>query len=172
MTSEAPLDLSMDALDLSKKRRPESPEGEKEIVNRRAPNPGAVQQQATHLGVDLGLPAFYNPPAGFSYPAFLPPYFLPPAALLFQNPEFSQVKERLQKELIRNLGLAQLADKAAPGPNSQESVPKAAPKAPDSPQNPSSSVKMVIKNGVLVPKQKQRRYRTERPFGCEHCTAR
>ena len=31
---------------------------------------------------------------------------------------------------------------------------------------------MVLKNGVLVKKQKQRRYRTERPFGCEHCTAR
>lgn len=33
-------------------------------------------------------------------------------------------------------------------------------------------VKMVIKNGVLMPKQKQRRYRTERPFACEHCAAR
>lgn len=31
---------------------------------------------------------------------------------------------------------------------------------------------MVIKNGVLMPKQKQRRYRTERPFACEHCSAR
>lgn len=38
--------------------------------------------------------------------------------------------------------------------------------------NRSSSVKMVIKNGVLMPKQKQRRYRTERPFSCEHCSAR
>ncbi|XP_066588393.1 ras-responsive element-binding protein 1 isoform X2 [Prorops nasuta] len=37
---------------------------------------------------------------------------------------------------------------------------------------PSNSVKMVIKNGVLMPKQKQRRYRTERPFTCEHCSAR
>ncbi|CAO1397851.1 unnamed protein product [Diamesa serratosioi] len=34
------------------------------------------------------------------------------------------------------------------------------------------SIKMVIKNGVLMPKQKQRRYRTERPFACEHCSAR
>ncbi|XP_014241844.1 ras-responsive element-binding protein 1-like [Cimex lectularius] len=33
-------------------------------------------------------------------------------------------------------------------------------------------VKMVVKNGLLVPKQKQRRYRTERPFGCDHCAAR
>ncbi|XP_050509670.1 zinc finger E-box-binding homeobox 1 [Diabrotica virgifera virgifera] len=35
-----------------------------------------------------------------------------------------------------------------------------------------NAVKMVIKNGVLMPKQKQRRYRTERPFTCEHCSAR
>ncbi|XP_045472632.1 ras-responsive element-binding protein 1-like isoform X2 [Harmonia axyridis] len=35
-----------------------------------------------------------------------------------------------------------------------------------------NSVKMVIKNGILMPKQKQRRYRTERPFTCEHCSAR
>ncbi|XP_046385691.1 ras-responsive element-binding protein 1-like isoform X2 [Ischnura elegans] len=35
-----------------------------------------------------------------------------------------------------------------------------------------SGVKMVIKNGVLMPKQKQRRYRTERPFACCHCSAR
>ena len=32
--------------------------------------------------------------------------------------------------------------------------------------------KMVIKNGVLMKKQKQRRYRTERPHECEHCNAR
>ncbi|XP_014478012.1 PREDICTED: uncharacterized protein LOC106746215 [Dinoponera quadriceps] len=35
-----------------------------------------------------------------------------------------------------------------------------------------SSVKMVLKDGILVPKQKQRRYRTERPFFCAICYAR
>ena len=35
-----------------------------------------------------------------------------------------------------------------------------------------SNYKMVIKNGVLMKKQKQRRYRTERPYGCDHCSAR
>lgn len=45
-----------------------------------------------------------------------------------------------------------------------------APKS--SKERDNSSVKMVIKNGVLMPKQKQRRYRTERPFACEHCSAR
>ena len=32
--------------------------------------------------------------------------------------------------------------------------------------------KMVMKNGVLMKKQKQRRYRTERPYSCQSCTAR
>ena len=35
-----------------------------------------------------------------------------------------------------------------------------------------SNYKMVIKNGVLMKKQKQRRYRTERPYGCNYCSAR
>merc|ERR1712012_410665 len=35
-----------------------------------------------------------------------------------------------------------------------------------------SNYKMVIKNGILMRKQKQRRYRTERPYGCDQCTAR
>ncbi|KAJ6643783.1 Ras-responsive element-binding protein 1 [Pseudolycoriella hygida] len=29
-----------------------------------------------------------------------------------------------------------------------------------------------LSNGVLMPKEKQRRYRTERPFACEHCASR
>lgn len=49
---------------------------------------------------------------------------------------------------------------------------KKSPKPPDLLQTSPNSVKMVIKNGVLMPKQKQRRYRTERPFTCEHCSAR
>ena len=31
---------------------------------------------------------------------------------------------------------------------------------------------MMMKNGVLMKKQKQRRYRTERPYSCQSCTAR
>lgn len=51
------------------------------------------------------------------------------------------------------------------------SSPKMAKKETVSSQSP-NSVKMVIKNGILMPKQKQRRYRTERPFSCEYCSAR
>ena len=157
MTTEAPLDLSMDALDLSKKRPPESPE---DLTPKRP--------AGTPPYPELNVPAFYANPNAFPYPAFIPPYFLPPpaAALLFQNREFAEMKERLQKELIRNLGMAQMEKKAAAAP--APPTPEPPKKPPESP----SSVKMVIKNGVLVPKQKQRRYRTERPFGCEHCTAR
>lgn len=36
----------------------------------------------------------------------------------------------------------------------------------------SSTVKMVMKDGVLVEKQKQRRYRTEKPFSCAYCSGR
>lgn len=46
------------------------------------------------------------------------------------------------------------------------------PIKPNAPPLSPGPVKMVIKNGVLMPKQKQRRYRTERPFACEHCSAR
>ncbi|XP_021695007.1 zinc finger protein 236 isoform X3 [Aedes aegypti] len=58
-----------------------------------------------------------------------------------------------------------------------KSQPPQAPPPPPPPQMPTiplgnGPVKMVIKNGVLMPKQKQRRYRTERPFACEHCSAR
>ena len=35
-----------------------------------------------------------------------------------------------------------------------------------------SNYKMVIKNGVLMKKQKQRRYRTERPYSCNFCSAK
>lgn len=38
--------------------------------------------------------------------------------------------------------------------------------------NKSSTVKMVMKDGVLVEKQKQRRYRTEKPFSCAYCSGR
>lgn len=50
----------------------------------------------------------------------------------------------------------------------QSPIPQNKPDLMHSP----NAVKMVIKNGVLMPKQKQRRYRTERPFTCEHCSAR
>ncbi|XP_053948919.1 uncharacterized protein LOC128857268 [Anastrepha ludens] len=57
-----------------------------------------------------------------------------------------------------------------PAPNTNMSMPRHSHIPPT--VLPGGPVKMVIKNGVLMPKQKQRRYRTERPFACEHCSAR
>lgn len=63
-----------------------------------------------------------------------------------------------------------------PFPPTPQESPKKSSSTPNQQQinlqNHSGPVKMVIKNGVLMPKQKQRRYRTERPFACEHCSAR
>ena len=42
----------------------------------------------------------------------------------------------------------------------------------DKSDSDSDNYKMVIKNGVLMKKQKQRRYRTERPHECACCNAR
>ncbi|KAL1501648.1 hypothetical protein ABEB36_006942 [Hypothenemus hampei] len=85
-----------------------------------------------------------------------PPVSLPPTN---QCHGFVQKHETEDKPLSVNV-------------DSFESSPKMeSPLKQDLMQSP-TSVKMVIKNGVLMPKQKQRRYRTERPFTCEHCSAR
>ncbi|GBP34237.1 Ras-responsive element-binding protein 1 [Eumeta japonica] len=124
---------------------------------------------------------------------------------LLQNPFFShptdsqelteEIKQRIQKEIIRGLSLsggrlvAGESDLVQPKREPVEEhkparldTPPAPPVCPDSPRPPNNtigpvlsqtdSVKMVIKNGILMPKQKQRRYRTERPFSCSQCSAR
>lgn len=120
----------------------------------------------------------------------------------FFNPLFDQgyvMKERLQKELARGLQTSggTLVEQPLentgfntsypPGRNSQQLDEQMnysnlmQPKVPSKvistreriSESPSpNSVKMVIKNGVLMRKQKQRRYRTERPFTCEYCSAK
>ncbi|KAF4524885.1 hypothetical protein B566_EDAN015541, partial [Ephemera danica] len=88
-----------------------------------------------------------------------------------------EVKEQLQKELIRGLQLTSGGSivmdalRKQPVPEPPRSPP-ALPQPPPPEPRAEPPVKMVIKNGVLMPKQKQRRYRTERPFACEHCSAR
>ena len=55
---------------------------------------------------------------------------------------------------------------ASPVPSPHKSV------QPQLQPDQESNYKMIIKNGVLMRKQKQRRYRTERPYGCDQCSAR
>lgn len=146
---------------------------------------------ATHLsqiyaGAVPGIPGLPLPP---SFPYFLQPSFFPHPS---DTQELAEIKQRIQKEIIR--GLSMSGGRLIP--NEQETVPKEEPEEeevkpipqmsspalsphPESPRPLSNnlvpqtdSVKMVIKNGVLMPKQKQRRYRTERPFSCSQCSAR
>ncbi|KAL1115314.1 hypothetical protein AAG570_007345 [Ranatra chinensis] len=163
---EGPLDLSMDALDLSKKKRVEEEDVPQDLSKKKA-------REDMGGAAALGLRAFYGAMPPF-IPNFLPPYFVgtPHPQLLFRP--LAEMKERLEKELLRQLGATSLlmppAPEEPPAPPRPPTPPEKLKKPP--PPSAASSVKMVIKNGVLVPKQKQRRYRTERPFGCEHCSAK
>lgn len=101
------------------------------------------------------------PPNGFR-PSFLPQEM--PNIPDFKYASSTKSEEEIKPPLHIN---TQLGDNAT-----KLHSPKPQQKTPDMIHSPNNSVKMVIKNGVLMPKQKQRRYRTERPFSCEHCSAR
>lgn len=215
---DGPLDLSMDPLDLSKKRKRENDDigsqDEKRFKSNQqelyATNQAFLLTQALLNRARESSPtldSFYantlyrnlgTLTAGAVGAGMISPYFLNPHM-------FSQelaAKGRLQKELVRGLQLTgggtlpvdpslpstsyaaytQTRDVVPPTASEQNAYANliSAQMANQTTSNrekadsiPSSdSVKMVIKNGVLIPKQKQRRYRTERPFGCEHCSAR
>ena len=85
----------------------------------------------------------------------------------------------LQSLSSRNFGVepALPNSTSTPTPHSAPSPPDSRPYSYFSESNKDrsdseSDYKMVIKNGVLMKKQKQRRYRTERPYECEKCNAR
>jgi hypothetical protein len=152
-----------------------------------------------------GAPGQFFPPSFMSYfsspfqrhpfPFLMPPHMFPGAGAPPQvshmgggNSSLDEVKEQLQKELIRGLqltsggslvmdALRKPLDSSKPEPPKVNAAPVQASPKPQAPiESPvkisEPGMKMVIKNGVLMPKQKQRRYRTERPFACEHCSAR
>ncbi|XP_047520092.1 uncharacterized protein LOC125059631 isoform X1 [Pieris napi] len=146
----------------------------------------ASQLSQLYAGAVPGLPGLPLPP---SFP--LNPYFL--QSSIFPNPtdsqELAEIKQRIQKEIIRGLSMSggrlvsteqEIQPKQEPEEEDQKplqlSTTPTPPPHPESPQHNSvpqnDPVKMVIKNGILMPKQKQRRYRTERPFSCSQCSAR
>uniref|UniRef100_A0A1B0C9B0 C2H2-type domain-containing protein n=2 Tax=Lutzomyia longipalpis TaxID=7200 RepID=A0A1B0C9B0_LUTLO len=100
---------------------------------------------------------------------------LPPSSLLL-NPMFTAAASSppLTNHLTSQQNSTGGANHSASAPKASDSSPKQPQQMPHIPPPHQSTgpVKMVIKNGVLMPKQKQRRYRTERPFACEHCSAR
>ncbi|XP_063218326.1 ras-responsive element-binding protein 1-like [Bacillus rossius redtenbacheri] len=84
-------------------------------------------------------------------------------------------ESKVKMECAGNAGLSPTIDSKEGIINNLPATPPkltASPKPVVREKDTSASVKMVIKNGVLMPKQKQRRYRTERPFSCEFCSAR
>ncbi|XP_049879805.1 ras-responsive element-binding protein 1 [Pectinophora gossypiella] len=148
----------------------------------------ATQLSQLYASTMPGLPGLPLPPSFPLNPYFLPPSFFPNAT---DSQELAEIKQRIQKELIRGLSMSggrlvsepEVQPKQEPEEEEQKPVPPAPSPPPvphcESPRPLSNSmvpqndsVKMVIKNGVLMPKQKQRRYRTERPFSCSQCSAR
>ncbi|CAK1543425.1 unnamed protein product [Leptosia nina] len=148
----------------------------------------ATQLSQLYAGAVPALPGLPLPP---SFP--LNPYFL--QSSFFPNPtdsqELAEIKQRIQKEIIRGLSMSggrlvspeqdvqpkqepedeevkplQVTTTPTPPPRSES------PLIPNNIAQQNDPVKMVIKNGILMPKQKQRRYRTERPFSCSQCSAR
>lgn len=149
-----------------------------------------AQLSQLYAGAIPGLPGLGIPP---SFP--LNPYFLQTS--FFPHPgdpqELIEIKQKIQKEIIRGLSMSggrlvtndtepqpklEPVDEE-PRPLPRDSPPVTTPLRAESPLLPNNStpsqadsVRLVIRNGVLIPKQKQRRYRTERPFSCSQCTAR
>ncbi|XP_063986753.1 ras-responsive element-binding protein 1 [Diachasmimorpha longicaudata] len=218
---DAPLDLSMDVLDLSKKSkdnradsaRTESVDNNQSEMYDSATNQLLLTQALLKASQSENSPhsvealyanahlifGNYGPFPSSGVPSgILPPYLFNPH--LFGQ-DFA-LRDRLQKELVRGLQLTgggPLAESTVNTTNfpaayshghdltsrtheeqsdystmmtSKVANKNANPREKMDTSPTSSSVKMVIKNGVLMPKQKQRRYRTEKPFSCEHCSAR
>ncbi|XP_015126297.1 ras-responsive element-binding protein 1 [Diachasma alloeum] len=218
---DAPLDLSMDVLDLSKKSKDNGADlsttddfdkSQKDMYES-ATNQLLLTQALLKAGQSGNSPSslealyanahlLYRNFGGFPGTGvgggILPPYLFNPH--LFGQ-DFA-MRDRLQKELVRGLQLTSGGTLVEP-PLNNASFPAGYPQGRDLPPRSheeqsdyskmmtskvvskvasprekmdttptSNSVKMVIKNGVLMPKQKQRRYRTEKPFSCEHCSAR
>lgn len=209
---DGPLDLSMDVLDLSRKRKRDNEDAdgheEKRFKNNQsdlyATNPALLLTQALLNRARETSPTsfetfyantIYRNLGTLTSASMIPPYFL-------NSHMFNQdlaAKNRLQKELVRGLQLTgggtlpvdtaipstsyaypQTRDVTTSQASSEQCYPnlmtsQTAPnRVIEKPDGISSNdpVKMVLKNGVLIPKQKQRRYRTERPFSCDHCSAR
>ena len=152
---DAPLDLS----------RPNTGDSLKENIKETAPAP-------TMPGMLGGFPGFPHPlllnlasTGSFDWTPYL---------LAYQQQEAL----RRQREAEMNdptallLHLSKLQSMQNPMTAPLATSPEKPEKVHEDSKSSEEDYKMVIKNGVLMKKQKQRRYRTERPHECEHCNAR
>ena len=138
--------------------------------------PGGLLPQAP---VGVGMP--YMP---FGAPIFRPPYEDPHREIMrgLQLTSGGSLVQPSTGGGPFGSGYPQALDVSAstpmtqpsPYPNAMSANLPSKPSASSIDNKPdnSASVKMVLKGGVLMPKQKQRRYRTERPFVCPFCGAR
>ncbi|GLH11156.1 Protein of unknown function [Gryllus bimaculatus] len=196
--ANSPLDLSMDALDLRKKRESVLESATKDETNDldedsvpqdlskkklefNNNNPLIVASAfAAARKCDSSPPPPPPPPAlrGAASPLFgaaagAGPGVVPKMEVIAdsarnKDPLKIDIKEPVaeMKPLVKPLPPSVLHNNNNVNSNNNNSIKSGRER--DAP----GAVKMVIKNGVLMPKQKQRRYRTERPFACEHCSAR
>lgn len=100
-------------------------------------------------------------------PPMFPTFNMPPAPEVKPEQKFGMLHREPTEEEMKPLTL-----KIDPQPNYSEKIQSPIMQIKQDNMQSPNSIKMVIKNGILMPKQKQRRYRTERPFSCEHCSAR
>lgn len=227
LTETKPMDLTMDALDLSKKSASDILSSPDLSIFEKNQQLLLAQQKLLSEALPQIDPAHYFQLSQLYRNLVFPTTGLPLHPFFLQNPLLAQLPTpnfNEIKNLMKNDVLATPTNNMYPNsmfinpifptpPNMpqanfptstllQEALKQESPpqrnvtppsvQLPLTPQTPRSSrggvqmpqkpppmriqspgpVKMVIKNGVLMPKQKQRRYRTERPFACDHCSAR
>lgn len=108
---------------------------------------------------------------GFMSSPLFPPQGVPANISPLTISQAKEMQQRSSPPSLERVNVTKSPQMASNhSPQSQQQLPSSTQQS--NLMHNTGPVKMVIKNGVLMPKQKQRRYRTERPFACEHCSAR
>ena len=104
----------------------------------------------------------------------VPPVDLSPflAAQEFAKKQAEFLQQREAAEALQNLSQAQVPPKPEEHIEEPSPVVKVSEISDTEEKLDESMYKMVIKNGVLMKKPKQKRYRTERPYSCQSCNAK
>ena len=145
--------------------------------------PYLLSQQSLLSGLQQGKPGFYGGPPTLPVPSLdLSPLL---AAQEFAKKQAEFMQQREAAEALQNLSQATSQSPQKPEESPVQPVVVQEEEAPSPKLNVTgenendpeekldeSMYKMVIKNGVLMKKPKQKRYRTERPYSCQSCNAK
>jgi len=200
-TDEAPLDLSKPAAN-EKVKSNDLKTDAKENINNNLPYLDNLTQKTDLMSsiasarFPFPLPFLHGSPAAPLWPPNLGLNAINPTAPTFPfNPmHLAALLAAKNEELKKSMEVFSAKDSAASALHNIQDLaaqrqflsqisPSSSSLSALSPQNSpqknhilssdtESNFKMVIKNGILMRKQKQRRYRTERPYGCDQCSAR